>query len=128
MERAVSLFLFLPLLTHVAAFPLRTRQGRSLAPSSWRMSSTGVEEQVVPIILNGQNIELTPALVDYVNKRIGGPLKKLAFRGAITECDVVLQVNKNPKVKSVTVGASGVAAICVFLQKCLYRTHALINT
>lgn len=56
-------------------------------------------DQDVPIILNGQNIELTPALIDHVNKRIGGPLKKLASNGALTECDVVLSVNKNPKVR-----------------------------
>jgi ribosome-associated translation inhibitor RaiA len=57
----------------------------------------------VPIILNGQHIDLTPALVEYVNKRIGGILKKLASSGSVRECDVVLSVNRNPKV-------------CTFLQ------------
>jgi len=61
------------------------------------MSNTGVD---LPIILNGQNIELTPALVDHVNKRIGSTLSKLANNGAVRECDVVLSVNKNPKVRS----------------------------
>jgi len=59
------------------------------------MSSTDVD---VPIVLNGQNIELTPALVEHVNKRIGATLSKLANNGAVRECDVVLSVNKNPKV------------------------------
>lgn len=56
-------------------------------------------EKEAPIIITGRNIELTPALVDYVNKRIGGPLKKLASNGAIRECDVHLSVSKNPKVR-----------------------------
>ena len=64
-------------------------------------SSTEVNDQetTVPIILNGQNIELTPALTEYVNKRIGGILRKLASSGSVRECDVVLSVNKNPKVR-----------------------------
>lgn len=61
-----------------------------------RMSST----TDVPIILNGQNIELTPAIEEYVKKRIGGALSKLSSNGAIKECDVVLSVSKNPKVGS----------------------------
>lgn len=64
-----------------------------------RMSSTDSTTTEVPIILNGQNIELTPALVEHVNKRIGAQLNKLASNGAIRECDVVLSVNKNPKVR-----------------------------
>ena len=68
------------------------------------MSSSAAEEvettdQDTPLILNGQNIELTPALVQHVNKRIGGTLAKLANGGAVRECDVVLSVNKNPKVE-----------------------------
>lgn len=51
------------------------------------------------IIINGQNIALTPALVDYVNKRIGKTLSKLFTSGAIRECDVILSVSKNPKVR-----------------------------
>jgi Sigma 54 modulation protein / S30EA ribosomal protein len=64
--------------------------------------STAAEDQsvtkTIPIILNGQNIELTPALEEYVNKRIGGILKKLSSSNSVRECDVVLSVNKNPKV------------------------------
>ena len=50
------------------------------------------------IVVNGHNIELTSSLVDYINKRIGNILSKLASHGAVRECDVVLSVNKNPKV------------------------------
>jgi Sigma 54 modulation protein / S30EA ribosomal protein len=53
----------------------------------------------VPLVISGTNIELTPALVEYVNKRVGGNLNKLGSNGAIRECDVHLSVNKNPKVR-----------------------------
>jgi hypothetical protein len=73
-------------------------QPRPVFSSALRMSTE--VGQGVPIILNGINLELTPALIEYVNKRIGGPLKKLASHGAVTECDVLLSVNKNPKVST----------------------------
>ena len=62
------------------------------------LSSTA--EDTIPLVVAGTNIELTDALVEYVNKRIGGNLKKLSSNGAIRECDVHLSVNKNPKVKN----------------------------
>ena len=61
------------------------------------LSSTA-EDATVPVVVSGTNIELTDALVEYVNKRIGGNLNKLSSNGAIRECDVHLSVNKNPKV------------------------------
>lgn len=107
--RFTSLFL---LLSSVAAF---TRIFPARQTSALRMSST----TDLPIILNGQNIELTPALVEHINKRIGGTLSKLAQNGAVRECDVVLSVNKNPKVnrcrhnKATTCARrSGVALAC----------------
>jgi Sigma 54 modulation protein / S30EA ribosomal protein len=60
--------------------------------------ATDAGQETVPIILNGQNIDLTPALEEYVSKRIGGILRKLASSGSVRECDVVLSVNRNPKV------------------------------
>jgi hypothetical protein len=63
--------------------------------SALHMSTT---DQEVPIIVNGQNIELTDALTEHVKHKIGGTLAKLASGGAVTECDVVLSVSKNPKV------------------------------
>mmetsp|Transcript_21308 Transcript_21308/g.29646 ORF Transcript_21308/g.29646 Transcript_21308/m.29646 type:complete len:244 (-) Transcript_21308:332-1063(-) len=65
--------------------------------TSLYMSSTEVDK--VPISVTGNNIELTPSLVEYVNKRLERPLGKLATIGAFVECDVHLSVNKNPKVK-----------------------------
>lgn len=52
----------------------------------------------INLVVNGNNIDLTPALNDYVEKRIGGPLKKLGGDGIVRECDVHLSVYKNPKV------------------------------
>ena len=69
----------------------------SHSPFQTRLFSTETTDKV-PIEITGQNIELTPALVDHVNKRIGGPINKLAKGGAVKECDVVLSVSKNPKV------------------------------
>jgi hypothetical protein len=65
------------------------------AVSALQMSTTNQE---VPIIMNGDNIEITDALKEHVKMRIGGTLAKLASGGAVTECDVVLSVSKNPKV------------------------------
>lgn len=54
----------------------------------------------VPIVITGKNIEVTPALADYVNDKLGKTLGKLSsVQGAVMECDVSLSVNKNPKVK-----------------------------
>ena len=62
-------------------------------------TSSSTSTQLPLIIVNGHNIELTSSLVDYIQKRIGNILSKLANHGAIRECDVVLSVNKNPKVR-----------------------------
>lgn len=65
-----------------------------------QVSLSSTAEDTVPVLVAGTNIELTDALVEYVNKRIGGNLNKLSSNGAILECDVHLSVNKNPKVKN----------------------------
>ena len=74
-------------------------QQRHMSSTDGSATTTTSSTQQVPIILNGQNIELTPALVEHINKRIGAQLNKLASNGAVRECDVVLSVNKNPKVR-----------------------------
>jgi putative sigma-54 modulation protein len=51
------------------------------------------------LVVTGTNIELTSALQEYVEKRIGGLLDKIG-RGIVRECDVHLSVNKNPSVKT----------------------------
>lgn len=92
-------FLFLFMLAAVShGFVMQPKLGQ-LSTTALRMS-TDVD---VPIIVNGQNLDLTPALIDHVNKKIGAPLKKLASNGAVTECDVILSVNKNPKVRDLNV-------------------------
>ena len=80
------------------------------------------------IAIAGNNLELTPALTDYVNKRIGGNLSKLTNNGSIRECEVHLSVNKNPKVrktnkqsnkkKSTGWTSLGFCVSCVFWRVC----------
>ncbi len=48
------------------------------------------------ITLNGKNIDITDALRDYVNEKIG---KVIKHNGQIINIKVTLSVNKNPKVK-----------------------------
>jgi hypothetical protein len=67
-------------------------------PTRLSMSIESTED--INLVVNGRNIELTPAISEYVEKKIGGPLRKLASGGAVRECDVHLYVNKNPKVRS----------------------------
>jgi putative sigma-54 modulation protein len=50
-----------------------------------------------PIVVTGDNIDLTPALSDYVNSKIEKTVGKLPL--AVSHCDVYLTVNKNPKVE-----------------------------
>jgi len=53
----------------------------------------------VPITISGDNIDLTPALSDYVNEKVDRTLGKLSAVSGVSNCDVFLTVNKNPKVK-----------------------------
>jgi ribosome-associated translation inhibitor RaiA len=88
----VQLLLLSPLLA--SAFTVQRDVSRPSAALS--MSSETTND--INLVLNGKNIDLTPALSEYVDKRIGGPLRKLASGGVVRECDVHLSVNKNPKV------------------------------
>jgi hypothetical protein len=63
------------------------------------MAAKDVVGQDVNLVLTGNNIDLTPALQGYVDKRIGGLLQKLGGGGIVQECDVHLSVYKNPKVR-----------------------------
>mmetsp|Transcript_19471 Transcript_19471/g.36938 ORF Transcript_19471/g.36938 Transcript_19471/m.36938 type:complete len:96 (+) Transcript_19471:186-473(+) len=54
----------------------------------------------VPITITGDNIDLTPALSDYVNEKVDRTLGKLSSVAAVSHCDVYLTVNKNPKVST----------------------------
>ncbi|KAL7526868.1 hypothetical protein ACHAXR_001686 [Thalassiosira sp. AJA248-18] len=53
----------------------------------------------VPITITGDNIDLTPALSDYVNQKVDRTLGKLSTVSSVSNCDVYLTVNKNPKVE-----------------------------
>ena len=55
----------------------------------------------VPITITGDNIDLTPAISDYVNSKVDRTLGKLSSVAAVSNCDVFLTVNKNPKVNNV---------------------------
>ena len=94
--------IFCLLLSQVDAFSVVVGSQTTLrslkSSSATALYSTEAGQKTVPIILNGQNIDLTPALQEYVTKRIGGTLQKLANTGSVRECDVVLSVSKNPKV------------------------------
>lgn len=58
------------------------------------MSST----ESVSYVITGNNIDVTPALNDYVQTKLDKIVGKIST-SAISECDVHLTVNKNPKVK-----------------------------
>ena len=70
---------------------------RSASSSSNLHMSSPVK---VPITISGDNIDLTPALSDYVNQKVDRTLGKLSSVSAVSHCDVYLTVNKNPKVNN----------------------------
>lgn len=62
-------------------------------------TSTALQSSVeVPVTIAGDNIDLTPAISDYVNEKVERTLGKLSSVAAVSHCDVYLTVNKNPKV------------------------------
>mmetsp|Transcript_1394 Transcript_1394/g.2541 ORF Transcript_1394/g.2541 Transcript_1394/m.2541 type:complete len:242 (+) Transcript_1394:156-881(+) len=65
-----------------------------------RVSPLGMSTEAVNYIITGNNIEVTEALNNYVNKKLDNVIGKLSGSGAVKECDVHLSVNKNPKVKN----------------------------
>lgn len=91
-------------------------------PLSTALSMSAAVEEV-PITVTGNNIDLTPPLVDYVNQKLERPLGKLRANGIIQDCAVHLIVNKNPKVSqlmatrttSVLIDVSGTCQIPVSL-------------
>ena len=93
--RLTSLLLLSPLLA--SAF---VQQSQIKHPGFALQMSTPTESGVA-LVVTGNNIEVTSALQEYVEKRIGGPLRKLGGDGIVRECDVHLSVYKNPKVSFV---------------------------
>jgi hypothetical protein len=95
----ITLLLLSPLLA--SAFMVTPNSYSYANVNRLSMSTESTED--INLVLNGRNIELTPAISEYVEKRIGGPLRKLASGGVVRECDIHLFVNKNPKVRSLFV-------------------------
>ena len=91
-----------PLMTPMQQHQPGSRSSSPRVALALSSSSSGTQTTEIPLVISGTNIELTPALVEYVKKRVGGNLNKLGSNGAIRECDVHLSVNKNPKVRHVT--------------------------
>lgn len=94
MMKLTSVLLLSPLL--VSAFTVTHIQ--QTPRTALRVAAEPDTGSDINLILNGNNIELTPALNDYVEKRIGSPLRKLGGDGIVRDVDVHLSVYKNPKV------------------------------
>lgn len=101
MQRIISLLLLSPLFANAFSSyrPMQPRNGMQL-----QMSTEA--EAGVALTITGNNIDLTPALQDHVEKRIGRPLNKLGGDGVVMDCEVHLSVYKNPKVRK---GHSGMS-------------------
>lgn len=74
--------------------PLANPQQGTRIMTPLHMSST----ESVSYVITGNNIDVTPALNDYVSTKLDKIVGKIVTN-AINECDVHLTVNKNPKVK-----------------------------
>lgn len=93
-----KLFQIITIISNVAAFAPGTLQSqRSHRQSSDLRMST---EESLRYVITGNNFELTPAINDYVNKKLDKVMGKLSSNDAVTDCDVHLSVIKNPKVKN----------------------------
>ncbi|CAJ1966569.1 unnamed protein product [Cylindrotheca closterium] len=95
MLRITSLLLLSPLIANAftSYSPMQRNNGMQL-----HMSTEA--EAGVALTITGNNIDLTPALQEHVEKRIGRPLNKLGGDGIVQDCEVHLSVYKNPKVKN----------------------------
>jgi len=91
-----ALLTTLPLLSSVveAFVPHNLNQNIPHAVQQLRMSS-----EVNNYAITGNNLELTPALNDYVTTKLDKVIGKLSNTGLIEGCSVHLTVNKNPSVK-----------------------------
>ena len=94
--RIVSAFL---LLAGASAF---TSPMAFHAHSALSMVSSSSTDRV-PITITGNNIDVTEALAEYINKKLERPFGKLRSNGLIRDCDVHLSVNRNPRVRMLVV-------------------------
>ena len=103
----IAIGLLSPILSS-AFVPAVVNTNNNLIRHQQQTTSLGMSsvEQDVNLVLTGNNIDLTEALQEQVDKRIGGLLEKLGSGGLVRECDVHLSVYKNPKVreKNIVIG------------------------
>jgi hypothetical protein len=94
----------------IATFALAVAAALAFSPlsvrpytSSTRLTMSTTVEEGIPIVVTGNNIELTEALQDYVKQKLDRPLEKIATSELAkgVSCEVYLVVNKNPKVSGV---------------------------
>lgn len=83
---------FTPLATRPTTIKKFASSFSSSTPSALQMSTESVE-----YVITGNNIDVTQALNDYVSAKLDKIVGKISSN-AISECDVHLTVNKNPKV------------------------------
>ena len=69
-----------------------------LSMSTEEASASSTTATSVPIVVTGNNVDLTEALTDYITAKIDRTVGKMSSSGAVMDCDVHLTVNKNPKV------------------------------
>jgi hypothetical protein len=86
-------------------------------PSTTAVFMSDSVETGTNLVLTGNNIELTPALQEYAQKRIGGLLEKLGGGGIVRECEVHLSVSKNPKVGTVKTAFLVIVANVMFYSR-----------
>lgn len=94
MRLSLAILSIIPLLSSVAAFaPINLHNHQQHRTSAPIMA-------VADVAVTGNNIDLTPALTDYVNSKLDKVMGKLSSSGLVQDTDVHLTVNKNPKVKN----------------------------
>jgi len=92
---STALLTIVPLITSVVAFAPVQQLHRVVAHTDAGPLHMSTPENYV---ITGNNLDLTPALSDYVNTKLDKVIGKLSNSGLIEGCTVHLTVNKNPKV------------------------------
>lgn len=72
----------------------------AFAPAPLSSTRMNTHSHLKAVTISGDNIDLTDALQDYVNKKVDATLGKLSSVSGVTNCNVFLTVNKNPKVEA----------------------------
>jgi ribosome-associated translation inhibitor RaiA len=119
--RIVSAFL---LLSGASAFtsPMACHANTALS----MVSSSSIDR--VPITITGNNIDVTEALADYVNKKLERPLGKLRSNGLIRDCDVHLSVTKNPRVRMLVESGYFILFVSSKIFQSSHRTRCYVDT